>query len=155
MERCINPNQTYQASNQGVSFQEVQNDIQLPDNAQIILTTDLEIPGTQACAAPKNGDRDVKCWVCRAKKSNNDVLYMTEKNSEGVPQKIMPIEKPQLSSDGNEIIFYIHKDSMDDDDLSSILCKSKRPFQIRNRSELIPLLETNGLKLILPAPRVK
>ena len=136
--------------------EQVNENIQLPESTQVILTAPLEIPGNSACASVTNGERDVKCWVCRAKKTRNDVLYQLEKDEKtGVDQKILPIESSQLSNDGKEILFKLVQDPSDADNLSSVLCTSKSVLQIKNKSELVPMFEKNGLKLIFPAAKVK
>lgn len=139
-----------------LSLDRVNENIQVPENTQVILTAPLEIPGNSTCASITNGEREVKCWVCRGKKSRNDVLYQLEKDEHtGVDQKILPVESSVLSSNGKEIHFQLVQDPSDTDNLSTVLCNSKSVLQIKNKSELIPIFEKNGLKLIFPAAKVK
>lgn len=141
---------------QSLTLEQVNNNIQVPENTQIILKTAIEMPGKQSCVAAKDGARDVKCWVCRAKESRNDVLYRLEKDeATGLSQKILPVSEAKLSTDGKEIHFPLVHDSSDTDNLSLILCSSKKVFQIKSRAELLPILESNDLKLIIPAPKEK
>lgn len=155
VEACLSEFKSV-GSQSSLTLEQVNNNIQVPENTQIILKTAIEMPGKQSCVAAKDGARDVKCWVCRAKESRNDVLYRLEKDeATGLSQKILPVTEAKLSTDGKEIHFPLVHDSSDTDNLSLILCSSKRPFQIKSRAELLPILESNDLKLIIPAPKEK
>ena len=138
-----------------LTLDQVLSNIKLPEGSQIILQSELEIPGNQGCAAPVNGTRDVKCWVCRGGTSRNDVLYRFKDKVNETPVRITPIEDTKLSTDGKEMTFTLVHDATDTDDLSSVLCKSSKLFQIANRNELISILGNNGIKLSIPAPKEK
>ena len=158
VDACMNQYKSSGARKGQVSLtlEQVNSNIQVPENTQIILKTAIEMPGKQSCVAAKDGARDVKCWVCRAKESRNDVLYRLEKDAAtGLSQKILPVSEAKLSTDGKEIHFPLVHDSSDTDNLSVILCSSKKVFQIKSRAELLPILESNDLKLIIPAPKEK
>ena len=128
-----------------LKIEDVNRNLQPPEGSQVILAGDLAVPRNQGCAAPKDTDKTVQCYVCQAQSSRNSMLYTKD--------GILGIGAVQMLESRNEIRITL----VDSDDLGSIRCmtKNKAQIPIYTLEDLMKALDLSGLKFKDPGYVVK
>jgi hypothetical protein len=122
-----------------MSLEEINKNIQPPEDAQIILDVDLAVPGHKGCGVAKETKSAIQCYVCNSQTFRNGILYSGE--------RILKLKNVALSLDKKELRFSLSGDS---DGLDVISCTSRRVIPVNSPEDFVKILGASGLRYIDP-----